>query len=64
MQHMLKDNTLTVESDGIKAECTCGWITRGRFSSWAASSAFNDHKEAASLADIGASKTGEGEDTD
>lgn len=60
MQHKLKDDTLTVESDGIKAECTCGWITRGRFSSMVASLAFEDH----CLAAIGASKTGEGEDTD
>lgn len=44
-RHRLVNNTLTVESDGIRALCTCGWETRGRFSSMIASSAFQDHVE-------------------
>lgn len=43
MQHQLVGNTLRVEADGISAECTCGWKTRGRFSSMVASNAFQDH---------------------
>lgn len=43
--HRLVNNTLTVERDGIRALCTCGWETRGRFSSLIASAAFQDHVE-------------------
>lgn len=46
-EHRLRDDTLTTEHDGIKAECICGWVSRGHFSSAAASALFSIHKEAA-----------------
>lgn len=45
VKHELVNGTLTRESDGIMAKCTCGWVTRGRFSSFAASAAFQEHQE-------------------
>lgn len=58
MKHELKGNTLIREAGGIVAECTCGWKSPEHFSTMITSLAFEDH----CLAEIGASKTGEGED--
>lgn len=60
MKHELVNNTLVTEKDGIAAHCVCGWSSRAHFSGMAASVAFEGH----CLAEIGASKTGEGEDED
>jgi len=65
MRHELVNGTLTIERDknekatGVRAVCTCGWST-SNFSATGASSAFSAHV----LVEIGASKTGEGEDCD
>ena len=48
-RHCLTDETLTREADGIMARCTCSWSSRGHFSSMAASAAFREHQETASL---------------
>lgn len=45
MEHKLVDDTLTREDDGVKIECTCGWVSRGHFTSMAASAAFLNHQE-------------------
>jgi hypothetical protein len=47
VKHELVNGTLTREDDGIMARCTCGWSTRGRFSSFAASASFQEHQEQA-----------------
>jgi hypothetical protein len=38
---------LNRDESGITAKCTCGWVSRGHFTSLAASAAFRDHVEAA-----------------
>jgi hypothetical protein len=43
--HRLVDDTLTRDADGITARCTCGWESRGHFSSMAASALFREHQE-------------------
>lgn len=45
MNHKLVDNTLIRSKEGIDAICTCGWSSRGHFTSLGASSAFQDHQE-------------------
>lgn len=45
--HGLVGGTLRREEDGITARCQCGWVSRGHFSSLAASAAFRDHQEKA-----------------
>lgn len=48
--HRLVNSTLTVEKgQGILARCVCGWSSAGHFTSLAASSAFQDHKERAEI---------------
>lgn len=44
-KHELVDGTLNREHDGIVAYCTCGWFSRGHFSSLAASARFMSHQE-------------------
>lgn len=44
-EHKLVDNTLIREGDGIVAICTCGWRSRGYFSSMSASLTFREHQE-------------------
>lgn len=44
--HTLRDG-LERDLDGITARCTCGWVSRGHFTSLAASAAFRDHQEQA-----------------
>lgn len=43
--HMLRDGALTRDEAGITAQCECGWVSRGHFSSLAASAAFRAHVE-------------------
>jgi hypothetical protein len=45
IEHALVDDALTVENGGIAARCKCGWVSRGHFSSLAASAAFQEHIE-------------------
>lgn len=45
--HQLKDGSLWRDEDGITARCTCGWVSRGHFSSAGASVAFREHQEQA-----------------
>lgn len=35
------------DQDGITARCTCGWVSRGHFTSLMASAAFREHQEQA-----------------
>lgn len=50
-EHELVDGTLYVEREGdgtvkgIIGRCTCGWDTGYRFTSLAASAAFQDHQD-------------------
>lgn len=44
-QHNLVDDTLVRADDGIVAICTCGWRSRGYFSSMSATLTFRDHQE-------------------
>lgn len=44
-EHNLVDGALKVQEGGIVARCKCGWVSRGHFSSLAASAAFMDHQE-------------------
>lgn len=44
-EHKLADGTLRREEQGIVGRCTCGWSTGYRFSSLAASAAFQEHQE-------------------
>lgn len=48
MSHELVENTLTRDANGIRAECTCGWVSAGHFSMMAASAIFREHQEHAS----------------
>ena len=45
MKHELVGKSLDIEVDGVIARCTCGWISRGHFSGFTASAAFQEHKE-------------------
>jgi len=42
-EHRLVGGVVTIEDDGIMARCTCTWVSRGHFSSLAASAAFQNH---------------------
>lgn len=46
VKHVLSGGVLHTLSDGIAAQCSCGWASRGHFSGAAASAAFMEHKEA------------------
>jgi len=43
--HGLVDDTLVIETNGVRATCECGWSSRGHFSGMAASAAFRQHLE-------------------
>lgn len=44
-RHRLIDGTLHADDKGVVGRCTCGWSTGYRFSSFAASAAFQEHQE-------------------
>jgi len=43
VDHRLVGDAVHRLDDGILAQCTCGWVSRGHFSSMAASAAFREH---------------------
>ncbi len=42
-EHKLIGGTLVADRDGVRAHCTCGWVSRPCFSSMVCSCVWDDH---------------------